>query len=116
MKKILTTFLFISSLIYANVIGEYKDSHGSTIKIEKNGTAYTLTARDSDGSYWEGIGFYSQDGKYLKSVFQYISNKKTYGDSVGFHKFEIKDNGKTLIKYGGWSAITEFGTATYTKK
>ena len=115
MKKILTTFLFISSLIYANIIGEYKNG-GSTIKIEKNGTAYTLTARDSDGTYWEGIGFYSQDGRYLKSVFHYISNKKTYGGHVGFHKFEIKDNGKTLIRYGGWSSITEFGTAIYTKK
>jgi len=97
MKKIFNILLFTYGIIHADIIGEYINKDGSTIKIEKSGMIYILTARDSDGTYWEGVGYYSQDGKHIKSVFHYISNKSIYGDNVGFHKFEIKNNGKVLI-------------------
>jgi hypothetical protein len=116
MKKIFLIFLFINSIIYADIVGEYIDKYGSTIKIERNGTMYILTARDFDGTYWEGIGYFSKNKNYLKSVFHYISNKNTYGDNVGFHEFKVQNNGKTLIKYGGWNNTREFGKSIYTKK
>jgi hypothetical protein len=121
MKKIIlviaTSLALIASLnVQANeIIGVYKDKHGSTLKVEKvaRSTQYKITAMDAGGYHWESIGFYSNNCKCIKSVFKYTSHKDTYGDNNGFHKFEMKDNGKILIKHGGWEKLGEFGVGTY---
>jgi hypothetical protein len=123
MKKIIlviaTSLALIASLnVPANEIsGVYKDKHGSTLKVGKvaGSAQYKITGMDAGGYRWESIGFYSSNCKCIKSVFKYTSHKDKYGDNNGFHKFEVKDNGKVLIKHGGWEKLGEFGVGAYSR-
>jgi len=100
-----------------NVSGKYSAKNGAVMTVEKtteNGQ-YRIMAKDPGDYYWEGVGYYSNDCKCIKSVFRYTSHKDKYGDNGGYHKFEIKDNGDTLVKSGGWNSTTEFGSDVFTR-
>ena len=112
MKKLLFSVLFIISIASANpdIIGEYKNKDGSIIKIEKFGLEYKIMGFNADTTRWKGIGFYSDSEKCIKSVFSYISNT-SFKDRIGYHKIEVKDNGKGLVVYGGWDDNNKNGSA-----
>ncbi|MCK5854043.1 MAG: hypothetical protein KAG56_02390 [Sulfurovaceae bacterium] len=103
MKKLLFSILFIVSIANANpnVIGEYENKDGSIIKIEKSASEYKIMGFNADTTRWKGIGFYSSSEQCIKSVFTYISDTK-FKDLIGYHKIEVKNNGKILLVYGGW--------------
>ena len=100
-----------------NVAGKYTAENGAVLTVEPTTESgqYRITARDPGDYFWEGIGYYSNDCKCIKSVFRYISHRDRYGDNPGYHKFEIKDNGDTLVKLGGWNSINEFRSDVFTR-
>ena len=98
------------------ITGKYKNKYGSILQIEKVNSQYRITASENGGYQWESVGFYSNDCKCIKSIFKYISHKDKYGDHIGYHKFDIKNNGNKIIKYGGWNNIDEFKTETFLKE
>lgn len=95
----------------SKISGKYKNKKGASFEITKDNktSTYTIIANDLDDYTWEGVGYYSVKCRCIKSVFRYTSHEEDYGDNNGYHKFEIKNNGDTLIRYGGWNSITEFG-------
>ncbi|MDM8553843.1 hypothetical protein QUF75_03840 [Desulfococcaceae bacterium HSG7] len=104
---------YYEKLYNGNIIlaGRYTDDFGGTLDIEKTKEAsqYIIKGNDKGGYRWEGVGFYSIKGNYIKSVFRYTSYEDSYGDHVGYHKYDVKKNGNFLVRYGGWNSIDEFG-------
>jgi hypothetical protein len=43
-------------------------------------------------------------------LLSYISNT-SFKDRIGYHKIEVKDNGKGLVVYGGWDDNNKNGSA-----
>jgi hypothetical protein len=117
---IVLLMIFVGNAVFANdnnILGKYKSSDGYIISIRETSkdSLYKITGFDPSDYQWESFGFYSTQCNCIKSVFKYLSHKEYYGDNVGYHNFEIKNNGNMIIKRGGWESTGEFGEITYIK-
>jgi len=73
-----------------------------------------LHGTDPGGDSWEGVGFYSEQCKCVKSSFRFTDKAKWKG-AAGYHVFSLSDDGKKLTMKGGWAAPNEWGPFTSSK-